>query len=99
MILIKLKSSFQQMDTIINQIGGMTSSKLSVGQNSTISSGSMVLSFQRNLASNFNSQVNISNAGIKLPNLCSAVGSNNCDNLVLTTQVSYIFQLLFYINK
>ena len=61
----------------------MTSSHLSLNQNSSLKTGSMELNFLRSKASSFGDSLAVSEGNIKMPNLCHSVGAqgDDCDNL------------------
>lgn len=84
---------FQKCNQILSQVGSMTAYKLSLNQNSSMKTSSMELNFLKNKASDFNSEVSTSSGKITMPNLCAATGTtgNDCNNLVLTTQVIQAF--------
>jgi len=67
----------------------MTSSHLSLNQNSSLKTGSMELNFLRSKASSFGDSLAVSEGNIKMPNLCHSVGAqgDDCENLKMTSQV------------
>ena len=82
-------SSFFQTSSVLNNVANMTASKLSLNENSYIQTGSMELAFKKSNAENFDSNIQLSEAAIKLPNLCQASGRSggDCSGLQLTSQV------------
>jgi len=94
--LLKLLDSFKKSTEILDQVGSMTSYKLSLGQYSSIKTASMELNFKRSKAQDLNSNVALSQGQILIPNLCVALRlkAPSCDTLVLTTQVSFFLSKL-----
>jgi hypothetical protein len=81
--------SFQKTSSVLTSLANMTSTHLSVNQNSSLKTASMELNSFRSRASDFGDSLPVSEGKISVPNLCSATGAtgDSCDNLKLTSQV------------
>lgn len=81
--------SFQKTNAILANVANMTSSHLSLNENTTIKTGSMEMSFKRSKATDFSEDFPVSEGKIKMPPLCESMGlqGDDCTNLKLTAQV------------
>ena len=68
----------------------MTSSKLSLNQETAMKSKSMEQTFKRSKASDFGETVQMTEGAISVPPLCQSMGltGDACANLKVTSQVS-----------
>ena len=87
---IKLLDLFQKTNKILSQVANMTASKLSLNQDSQIKTKSMELNFKKSKATDFDSNVKMSDGAIQLPPLCETIGlgSSSCEDVKLTSQVA-----------
>ena len=80
------------MNSDLSLSGSVMSSKLSLNQESLIKTESIELNFKKSKATDFNkSNLIMSEGNIKMPPLCEPLYAAECDNLVLTSQVSIFF--------
>jgi hypothetical protein len=88
---------FQQTNQIMNQAGIIMSKKLSVNQTLYVKLNSIEYSYKKFNIQNIKS-LELGQQQIILPNLCTSIGSNNCSNIIMTSQVKYL-NLLMAFNK
>lgn len=81
--------SFKKTNAILSNVANMTSSHLSINENTTIKTDSMELSFKRSKATDFEDNIPVSEGKIQMPPLCASMGlqGDGCENLKLTSQV------------
>lgn len=84
---MKLLDSFQKTSQIIDQMATFTSPKLSLNQETIIKTSFLQINLKKNKINDLNGNFQINNAEIEAPSLCASI-SNDCSNLIATSQVS-----------